>query len=282
MSAQQLTVYATSDLHAHWLRQTAGAGAKRGGIAHVGAFLTGIDRSSSILIDNGDTLTGSPLGAFLASRVHDNEHPVFAELDRLGFDVGVPGNHDFDNGIDRLRRHVAALHTMQYVSANCQGSDQEPIFSPSVVIERAGLRIGVIGAVTGHVQRLTRYEAVAGIHFVNPVTAIAAEAARLRPVVDILIVSYHGGFAHDVRTGRETQYDTGEDQASEILATVPGIDGLIAGHQHRGGNGFRCRVCSAWICWRADRGTSVRGRQRSSYRSRSRDSRPCCVFSRAR
>lgn len=218
-----ITVYATSDLHAHWDRPA-------GGIRRALGLLSSRDRERSLWIDNGDTLSGSPLGAFLAAREAD--HPVLPALEQAGLDVWVPGNHDFDHGADVLARRAGALTSAVGACANVTRAGSR-MFAPSVVVERAGVRIGVIGAITGHLQRLTRYASVRDVTVSDVVEAVAAEASRLRPRVDLLIVSYHGGFEADPATGSPTQYDTGEDQAYRLLSLVPGIDGLIAGHQHR-------------------------------------------------
>lgn len=50
---------------------------------------------------------------------------------------------------------------------------------------------------------------------------------------DLIIVSYHGGFEKDLRTGEMTEEQTGENEAYRICTEVPGIDVLITGHQHR-------------------------------------------------
>ncbi|EPR75734.1 2',3'-cyclic-nucleotide 2'-phosphodiesterase [Leifsonia rubra CMS 76R] len=233
MTQQKISIYATSDLHAHWRIPGQQSGHSSGGIAHVAAFLTDIDRSRSVVIDNGDLVTGSRLGAWLARREWTSGHPVIAELDRLGFDIGVPGNHDFDRGARRLRSQIDATSRIKYLCANWRSPDGSAALPASTVLNRSGVRIGVIGVVTGHVQRLSNYDALAGTYFIDPVVAVRSEAERLRPIVDILLVSYHGGIERNLATGTLTQYDTGEDQAARIIAEVPGIDGLIAGHQHR-------------------------------------------------
>ncbi|GGH34459.1 metallophosphoesterase [Microbacterium album] len=219
-----LTVYATSDLHAHVQRPD-------GGIAAVAAHIRGAGSERSLWIDNGDTLSGSAVGAFLSGRAED--HPILPALEDAGLDVGVPGNHDFDHGAAVLARRASALRRAAYVCANVRTAAGETLFPPSTVLDRAGLRIGIIGAVTGHLQRLTRYDAVVDVTVADPLAAVTAEAERLRGDVDVLLLSYHGGFEADPVSGRPTQYDTGEDQAARLLASVPGLDGLIAGHQHR-------------------------------------------------
>lgn len=220
-----LTVFATSDLHAHWCHRA------DAGIARVAAHIAAGSGARTMWIDNGDTLSGSSLGAYLAARAED--HPVLPFLEEAGLDVGVPGNHDFDHGADRLVRRVAGLRRAAYLCANIRRADDTPLFPASVILERGGIRVGVIGVVTGHLQRLSRYEAVAGIRVLDPVASAVAEAERLRQAVDVLLLSYHGGFEADPVSGLFTQYDTGEDQAYRLLREVPGLHGLIAGHQHR-------------------------------------------------
>ncbi|AZI58717.1 hypothetical protein EH165_11800 [Nakamurella antarctica] len=233
MTPKHIVVYATSDLHAHWRLPARGTGASPGGLAHVGAFLAGVDRERCLIIDNGDLLTGSPLGSWIARQDWPRGHPMVMEIERLGFDVAVPGNHDFDRGVQQLREHIGASGQIQFLCANWRNSDGSAALPASTVLVRDGVRIGVIGVVTGHVQRLSIYDELDGAYFVDPVEAVRAEAERLRPQVDLLLVSYHGGLERDLVTGKPTQYDTGEDQAARIIAQVRGIDGLVAGHQHR-------------------------------------------------
>lgn len=220
-----LSVYGTSDLHAHW-------DVPGGGIGRALALLADRDDASAILVDNGDTLTGSALGAALAAESWADGHPVLRALEHSGFDVAVPGNHDLDHGVDRLREAVSRLTSLRYVCANMvSAATGEPVFDPACVIDRAGLSVAVIGALTGHLQRLSRYEAVRGIRVTDPVAAVAREVERLRGAADVIVVAYHGGFTSDPVSGAPWHYDTGEDQAARLLR-IPGVDGVLAGHQH--------------------------------------------------
>lgn len=229
----QITVYSTSDVHAHWATPDRG-------LARVLGALAERDPETSLLVDNGDLLTGSALGAMLADQdawaTADNQdvagpHPLLAELESAGYDVWVPGNHDFDHGVDWLQGAVRGLQRMRVLCANVFTAVGTPLFAASTVFVRGGARVGVIGAVTGHLQRLSRYQAVRGLRCTDPVAAVAAEVARLRDECDWIIVAYHGGFVRDPETGASMHYETGEDQAASIL-DLPGVDGVIAGHQH--------------------------------------------------
>ncbi|WP_342775232.1 bifunctional metallophosphatase/5'-nucleotidase [Propioniferax innocua] len=225
----EAVVFATSDLHAHvWRGQTRTMG-MAGAATHIGEARSSI--AASLWVDNGDTLTGSRLGAHLSGRAE--RHPLLPALEALGLDVGVPGNHDFDHGADLLNRRVDALRTACYVCCNVVDAAGSTLFAPSAVLERGGVRFGVIGAVTGHLQRLTRYSSVAGVRVLDPVDTVTSEAIRLRDLVDVLVLSYHGGLEADPESGRPWEYDTGENQGQRLMASVSGLDGVILGHQHR-------------------------------------------------
>ncbi|GGA71353.1 hypothetical protein GCM10011490_22540 [Pseudoclavibacter endophyticus] len=240
----RITIAATSDLHSHWRPGTVG------GIAGAAAVLAGIDRDRAVVIDAGDLLTGSPLGAHQTLLRTDAgaEHPLLTALDGLGVDAAVPGNHDFDDGLDSLLGAAAALRRTRYLCANAIGDQGEPVFAPSAVFVREGVRIGVIGAVTSHVQRLSRHGGLEHVRFTDPVTAIADQALRLRPEVDLLVAAYHGGFERDPETGAPLDYDRGENQAARLLE-MPGLDGLIAGHTHSARAGTRARDDGARIAY---------------------------------
>ncbi len=51
--------------------------------------------------------------------------------------------------------------------------------------------------------------------------------------VDVVVVSYHGGFERHLTTGEPTEPLTGENQGYQLCMEVEGIDVLLTGHQHR-------------------------------------------------
>ncbi|MBA1393866.1 bifunctional metallophosphatase/5'-nucleotidase, partial [Lactobacillus sp. XV13L] len=56
---------------------------------------------------------------------------------------------------------------------------------------------------------------------------------QLQKQADIIVVAYHGGFERDLQTNEPTETLTGENEGSQLLQEVPGIDALVTGHQHR-------------------------------------------------
>ena len=94
----------------------------------------------------------------------------------------------------------------------------QPVFDPSCVIERAGLRIGIIGIASNIVDKGMPPSFSEGVRFTLGNTELPGHIDRLRSVdkVDLVVVLSHLGFAQD----------------AQLAAEVPGIDALISGHTH--------------------------------------------------
>src|SRR5580700_666278 len=60
-----------------------------------------------LLFDDGDILQGTPLGDLAAEAIIADPkavHPVIAAMNTLGYAVATLGNHDFNYGLEALRR----------------------------------------------------------------------------------------------------------------------------------------------------------------------------------
>ncbi|ALS01846.1 2,' 3'-cyclic nucleotide 2'-phosphodiesterase [Enterococcus silesiacus] len=220
----ELTILSTTDVHG-FLTATA---KEENGICSLPAIAA--NYHEPILIDNGDFLVGSPQTTFFNTTRAIS--PLIELANKIGFDVMVPGNHDFDYGIDFLKRQVAVF-SGKYLCANVLDLKDELIFEPYTIIERSGLKVGVIGVITSAMPQITDYDQISDLKFINAIDSLNKWVPLVRSQVDVLIVSYHGGIERDMLTGQPTQYDTGEDQTYRIISEIAGIDGVICGHQHR-------------------------------------------------
>ena len=223
-----LTILATTDVHGYFpLEPHTGTG-----VFALNTLKETFDQP--ILIDNGDFLIGSPFATYLNEKF---EHPLMDFANELGYDVMVPGNHDFDYGLPFLLKQVDAFKG-DYVCANALTLTDDLLFKPYTIIERHGKKVGIIGLVTGAMPQLTAFENIRDLKFRNVIETLNEWLPIVRKQADLVIVSYHGGIEKDKVTHADTQYDTGEDQAHRILASFPHqIDGLICGHQHRRNQG---------------------------------------------
>lgn len=221
----EITILATSDVHGYLPQVANGAS----GLMAIPSIYK--DQHADLLIDNGDYLIGSPLSTFY--NVNYAVSPLINIANRLGYDVMIPGNHDFDYGLDFLQRQVSAFDGA-YVCANALDEQGKPLFKPYHIINRKGVRIGVIGLITGAMPQIESYDAIKDVRFESPLRSMLNWLPIVQQQSDIVIVSYHGGIECDMNTGQPTQYDTGEDQAYRIITEYgKAIDGLICGHQHR-------------------------------------------------
>src|SRR6267378_6457628 len=100
-----------------------------------------------VLVDAGDLLQGNPFATFFGRYDKRQPHPIVDAMNALQYDVVTPGNHDFDFGVDFLRR-AAAQATYRYVSANVFDSAGAPLFPQTVVLQRGPVKVGITGFTT--------------------------------------------------------------------------------------------------------------------------------------
>ncbi|MEM9755398.1 MAG: metallophosphoesterase, partial [Pseudomonadota bacterium] len=205
-----LRVLATSDLHAalwpyDYVTDTA---RPTGGLAMLASAIAdhraGV--ANCLVLDNGDTYEGTPL-ADLAAKNALEPHPMVVAMNAIGYDAAVPGNHDFNYGLDALDQIVSRA-AFPMVLSNIGRRDGRPLLARSVVLTRemtdiAGhrhtLRIGIVGVAPPllvdfegtPVSRVLAAEAM--------VPAARRELQRLRSdeAIDVAVVLCHGGIDHD-------------------------------------------------------------------------------------
>lgn len=184
---------------------------------------------NSLLIDNGDFFIGNPLTSYFCSEIQVS--PLVKFANDVKYDVMVPGNHDFDHGLDYLKRQVEALNA-DYVCCNVYYNNDQRVFRPYVVKEIDGVKVGVVGVLTSGMSMISDYQIMKDLMVKDAFSELEKIVLELRPQVDLLIVAYHGGIENDLDTGRSTTYATGEDQTYKLVSKIDGIDGFICGHQH--------------------------------------------------
>lgn len=185
-----------------------------------------------LLLDNGDFIQGSPLSQYVEENLETPASLVSA-LNELHYDVGILGNHEFNYGTDYLKLAIdAAEHPV--LSANILKEDGSYLADgPAKIIEKNGLKIGVLGLTTQYIPHWEHPDNIEGLSFISAVKTAKEWVPKLREQADIVIVAYHGGFESDLLTNEPTERDTGENEGHRLLKEVAGIDVLITGHQHR-------------------------------------------------
>jgi 2',3'-cyclic-nucleotide 2'-phosphodiesterase/3'-nucleotidase len=93
----------------------------------------------------------------------------------------------------------------------------------------------LLGLTTAYIPNWESPQHIAELEFISAVTAAKVWVKYLREVekVDIIVVSYHGGFERDIDSGLPIERLTGENEGYQLCMEVDGIDVLLTGHQHR-------------------------------------------------
>ena len=94
-----------------------------------------------LLVDAGDAIQGAVIGSISQGT------EIIRMMNRAGYDVAIPGNHEFDFGFEALDDCAEQL-SCGYICANFCTTDGGPVFRPWKILEAGSLKIGFVAAVT--------------------------------------------------------------------------------------------------------------------------------------
>ena len=231
----RIRILATSDIHGFITPYSYTDGmTQMSGLARLSTLISLLRDENTILIDNGDTMYGSPLCFHHFKKEGHGPSPVTRVMEHIGYDYFNLGNHDFSYGVKALTEHVDAL------SASCITSNitfRGRPFGPTWAIrEVSGKKIALFGVLTPFTGKSEAWFNVKPFRFRSAFeTALkTVELVRSIEKPDYVICVCHSGFERDAETGLfHGGLESGENEAYRILKEVHGIDILITGHQHR-------------------------------------------------
>ncbi|MFI3210238.1 MAG: bifunctional 2',3'-cyclic-nucleotide 2'-phosphodiesterase/3'-nucleotidase [Peptostreptococcaceae bacterium] len=197
-----------------------------------------------ILVDNGDTIQGTPLANVFAmneeTRTKPGEkYPIYEALDLLGFDATTAGNHEFNYGMDFINQITdKEVFNTSFVSANTYDMEGNPLFDQYVVLDETIIddngneqvvKIGITGFVPPQILNWDKQHLDGKVQ-VEDIKNSADKVSKIlkeEEDVDIVVALAHSGF------GFGTEHIEGEEQAALQLTQVEGLDVIVSGHSHR-------------------------------------------------
>lgn len=230
---KKLSILMTSDTHGHWLGRLHDDDHS---LFHTAGALETIRDALNhpvLTIDLGDFIQGSSFATYCYQVAQDGR--CFARaMNALDYDYQLIGNHEFNFGPDYRDKILNDLDA-QILCANIVAEETGQPFKGKAydIIERDGIKIGIIGLTTQYIPNWELPKHYEGLRFLDAFETAKKYVERLRPQVDVLIVAYHGGFEADLNTGQMLEEDKGENLGAKILKEISGIDVLLTGHQHR-------------------------------------------------
>jgi 5'-nucleotidase len=198
---------------------------------------------NTLVVAAGDLIGASPLASAL-----EHDEPTIAAMDALGLDVSSVGNHEFDRGVDELRRlqtggcaqdvpckgpGFPGAH-FTYLAANVVDARTGETVFPGWVLKRVdGLSIGLVGVVLKETPQVVVPAGVAGLRFLDEADAVNAAVPKLRAAgADVVAVLIHQGGSP--APGNPSGSCIGlSGPITEIVPRLHDVDLVLSGHTHQ-------------------------------------------------
>jgi 2',3'-cyclic-nucleotide 2'-phosphodiesterase/3'-nucleotidase len=192
-----------------------------------------------LLLDAGDTIQGTPLSYYFAKIepiTGGHTHPMAAAMNRIGYDAAALGNHEFNYGLDILRKFQRQLR-FPLLGANAQDwTTGLPVFPPYTlkrvhVPGEKPITVGILGLTNPGIAIWDKANVENKLKFGGIVELAKIWAPRVRKAgADVVIAAVHSGMDLSSSYGDALPYP---ENASVLMAeTVPGIDAVLVGHAH--------------------------------------------------
>jgi len=183
-----IDIFAVNDFHGALVGE-----GKNPGIAKIAAYFDFEKRQNpdgTVILAAGDMFQGSMESNLLRGM------SVVDQMNYIGFAAACVGNHEFDWGQRILQRNINASK-FPWLGANVIDIDSGKIFQPLkpyTIIERKGVKIGIIGLCTPTTPLATNPRNVQGLFFAGVIMPTAYYVEQLQKQnVDVIVLLTHLG-----------------------------------------------------------------------------------------
>ncbi len=149
----------------------------------------------SLVLSAGDNIGASLFASFIAQDL-----PTIDLLNAMDVSASAVGNHEFDTGFPRLNGEIKQRATFPYLAANVyQKGTTTPALPAYAIVQKAGLRVAIVGAVTTDTPNMVSPAGIADVEFGDPVEAVNRTIKQLKDgdaangEADVILVEYHEG-----------------------------------------------------------------------------------------
>nr|CAD7201880.1 unnamed protein product [Timema douglasi] len=216
----QLSLIHWNDFHARF-EQTGWAGGSCptndnsscvGGVARVATAIKDLKAQypHSVFLNAGDVFQGTLWYTLF------RWNATVRFMNMLPHDAMTLGNHEFDNGLEGIIPFMEQAN-FPIVVANIDDSEEpdfQGLYNKSIVIEREGRKIGIVGYLLNSTHTIASTE---NLRFLGEVETVTREVSVLKEQgADIIIALSHCGLQAD----------------REVAFVVPGLDIIVGGHSH--------------------------------------------------
>ncbi|USK64421.1 bifunctional metallophosphatase/5'-nucleotidase [Peribacillus frigoritolerans] len=236
----QLQLLGVNDFHGQLNKYQMVSGTMAGGAEYLAAYLKKYkqENPNTLLVHAGDMVGGSPP---ISSQFQDE--PTIEFLNLLHFDVGTPGNHELDEGVNEMKRLIHGGYNKKtgyfqgantaYSSANIINRKSGiPLLPPYVIKQMDGIKIGFIGVVTKETNMYVSPENRKEVEITDEVSAINRTVKLLKEKgIKVIVVLAHNSAKSE---------KAGANSTGALVEMAPKIDDevdvIFAGHSHEYAN----------------------------------------------
>lgn len=209
-----LSIYAVNDFH--------------GRLAAAAKLFTPVEDARAakgednvVLISSGDNIGASTFESFIL-----DDAPTIDVLNAIDLEASAVGNHEFDGGFANLTSIINNDANFPYLGANVYDKGTTTVADPLAaytILDKAGLKVAVVGAVTQDTPSMVSPDGVATLDFgphiaaVNKVTDALLDGNADNGEADIVVASFHEG----------------ADSGASFDAVDPRVEAIFTAHTHQ-------------------------------------------------
>ena len=232
-----IKILGTSDVHGRVMAWNYAADEedKSGSYAQISTLVKKIREKNKnvILVEVGDAIQDNWIEKFAMTP----KHPIPEILNYMGYDIFVPGNHEFNFGMPTLSNILRDMKFKKltanlYYHENAENDtnfskDKSRYLDAAAIIEKDGVKIGIIGLST---PMSAQFEEDTGylndFYFVSPIKEAQKQIKNLKEEgANAIVVVAHMGI--------ENENGIPETGVRDLANAVPEIDVIVAGHMHQ-------------------------------------------------
>lgn len=216
-----LQILASSDTHGKFTTWNYATNEedRSGSMVQMSTAIDALRNENTILVDAGDTIQGNSAELFLDEDIH----PMILSQNEIGYDVCVTGNHEYNYGMDVVRKILAQEKATPLVG-NVYDENGDAIADDYKIIEKNGVKVAIIGMVT---PNITKWDAenLKDCTVTNPVDEVREAIEELQDQVDVMIAVVH----MDI----DNEFDVAGSGVEDLANACPELDLIVAAHGHQ-------------------------------------------------
>ena len=201
------------------------------GYAGLSAYKKKVEEEGNavFLIDEGDAIQGGVFGSLTKGEA------IINLMNDVGYNLAIPGNHEFDYGVERLRE-LAQIANFPYISCNFEDlKADDTVFDAYVIREIGGKKIGFIGVTTPETITATTpksYQDENGDFIYSFLQGDGGTELYERIQAAVDTVNAEGVDYTFLLTHLGITESSGPYTSVNVIRNTTGIDAVIDGHSH--------------------------------------------------